>query len=326
VIMLSPVWALGPGEAAGRRCPGCHHGVRLRADVVSRGCHGATRKVALEPDIAVPPACFGGRTVIRKVQGLASLGATHLLNAAGTLTQKAFARANQLDRVVFDSERHALGIVTSGKAYLDVREALRELQIDESRARALGIRLYKVGMVWPLDTDSAIAFGRGHEELLVVEEKRPIIEEQLTHAFYHVPASQRPRITGKTDDAGRPLKPAHGELSVNLAIEILARRIEALNLADASLKARIESLRLPRANVVQLPTAVLRSASEYAVNGASASGIGSPVAGSRSPTAWTAIVPVPAAPARGGEGRDSTRTERAAARAARESCDNIACS
>ncbi len=115
---------------------------------------------------------------------------------------RAFARANNLDRVVFDGERRALGIVTTGKAYLDVREALRELGIDEARARMLGIRLYKVGMVWPLETDSARAFGRGHQELLVIEEKRPVIEEQLTHAFYHEPAAQRPRITGKTDERG----------------------------------------------------------------------------------------------------------------------------
>ena len=167
---------------------------------------------------------------------------------------KAFARANGFDRVVFDGERRALGIVTSGKAYLDAREALRELGIDEDRARVLGIRLYKVGMVWPLETDSALAFGRRHQELLVLEEKRPIIEEQLTHAFYHEAADRRPRITGKTDDAGRPLKPAHGELSVNLAVEIIARRIEALGLADAHLKQRVEALRGQRAKVVQLPT------------------------------------------------------------------------
>ena len=167
---------------------------------------------------------------------------------------KAFARANGLDRVVFDGERRGLGIVTSGKAYLDAREALRELGIDEGRARALGIRLYKVGMVWPLETESALAFGRGHQELLVLEEKRPIIEEQLTHAFYHEPADRRPRITGKTDDAGKVLKPAHGELSVNLAVEILARRIEALGLADAALAQRIDALRGQRAKVVQLPT------------------------------------------------------------------------
>jgi indolepyruvate ferredoxin oxidoreductase len=167
---------------------------------------------------------------------------------------RAFARANDLDRVIFDSERRGLGILSAGKAYLDVREALRELGIDEARARLLGIRLYKVGMVWPLDTDSARKFSRGHQEVLVVEEKRPVIEEQLTHALYHDPASERPRITGKTDDLGNMLKASHGELSVNMAVDIIARRIEALGLADAPLKERIAAIRNRRANVVQLPT------------------------------------------------------------------------
>ena len=170
---------------------------------------------------------------------------------------RAFARANGLDRVIFDSDKRALGIVSTGKAYLDVREALRELGIDEARARTLGIRVYKVGMVWPLDTQSAMAFGRGHQEVLVVEEKRPVMEEQLTHAFYHEAAASRPRITGKFDELGNTLKPAHGELSVNLAVDILARRIEALGLADAALKERIAAIRARRGQVVQLPTSNL---------------------------------------------------------------------
>jgi indolepyruvate ferredoxin oxidoreductase len=174
---------------------------------------------------------------------------------------QAFVRANKLDRVVFDGPRRALGIVASGKAYLDVREALRELGIDEARAREFGIRLYKVGVVWPLETQNALAFGRGHEEVLVIEEKRPILEEQLTHAFYHVPASERPRITGKTDTEGRTLKPAHGELSVNQAIDIIARRIEALGLADARLKERMAALKSRRAAIVELPkTNLVRTA------------------------------------------------------------------
>ena len=174
---------------------------------------------------------------------------------------QAFVRSNKLDRVIFDSPRRALGIVTSGKAYLDVREALRELGIDEARAREFGIRLYKVGVVWPLETQNALAFGRGHQEVLVIEEKRPVIEEQLTHAFYHVAAADRPRITGKTDGEGRTLKPAHGELSVNQAIDIIARRVEALGLADARLKERIGALKSRRAAVVELPkTNLIRTA------------------------------------------------------------------
>jgi indolepyruvate ferredoxin oxidoreductase len=167
---------------------------------------------------------------------------------------KAFAKANGLDRTIFDGERRELGIISAGKAYLDVREALRELGIDAARAGAMGIRLYKVGMVWPLDTDTARDFCRGHKEVLVVEEKRPVIEEQLAYALYHDPAAQRPRITGKTDELGNTLKPAHGELSVNFAVDIIARRVEALGLADTVLKERIANIRSRRASVTQLQT------------------------------------------------------------------------
>jgi indolepyruvate ferredoxin oxidoreductase len=167
---------------------------------------------------------------------------------------KAFVRANGMDKLVFDSPRRGLGIVTSGKAYLDVREALRELGITQARARDLGIRLYKVGVVWPLETSGALAFGRGHEEVLVIEEKRPVIEEQLTHAFYHVPAPDRPRITGKMDDRGRQLKSSHGELSVNQAIDIIANRVQAVGLADDRLKERITALQSRRGQLIQLPT------------------------------------------------------------------------
>ncbi|HKQ83389.1 MAG TPA: indolepyruvate ferredoxin oxidoreductase family protein [Steroidobacteraceae bacterium] len=166
---------------------------------------------------------------------------------------KAFVRANGIDRVILDSPRRGLGIVTTGKAYLDVREALRELGVDEARARDLGIRLYKIGVVWPLEPENALAFGRGHQELLCVEEKRPVIEEQLTNLFYHEPASARPRITGKADEQGRPLKPAHGELSVHQAIDILAKRIEALGLGDDRLKERIAALRRQRGRLLELP-------------------------------------------------------------------------
>jgi indolepyruvate ferredoxin oxidoreductase len=206
-------------------------------------------RIVLPTDVEMPPGGLNSRKLDFMPLPMERRLVDFKLPAA-----KAFARANGLDRVIFDSERRRLGIVTSGKAYLDVREALRELGIDQGRAAALGIRLYKVAMVWPLEPTNALAFGRGHEEVLVVEEKRPIIEDQLTSAFYREPAQLRPRITGKTDEQGAPLKPAHGELSVNLAVEILTRRIEALGLADGPLQERIAALRSRRAKVVQLPT------------------------------------------------------------------------
>jgi indolepyruvate ferredoxin oxidoreductase len=213
-------------------------------------------RIVLPTDVEMPPGGLNSRKLDFMPLPMERRLVDFKLPAA-----KAFARANGLDRVIFDSDRRRLGVVTAGKAYLDVREALRELGIDAARAAALGIRLYKVGMVWPLETVGACAFGRGHEEVLVVEEKRPVIEDQLTSAFYHAPADLRPRITGKTDENGATLKPAHGELSVNMTVEILARRIEALGLADAPLKERMAAIRSRRAKVVQLPaTNLIRTA------------------------------------------------------------------
>jgi indolepyruvate ferredoxin oxidoreductase len=117
----------------------------------------------------------------------------------------AFARANGVDHVVIDCERPRLVIVASGKAYVDTRQALADLRIDADAARRLGIRLVKVGMPWPLDGESMRSFVAGAEQVLVVEEKRPLIETQLKEQLHDLPASQRPRVFGKHDQLGQPL-------------------------------------------------------------------------------------------------------------------------
>jgi indolepyruvate ferredoxin oxidoreductase len=138
----------------------------------------------------------------------------------------AFARANALDRPVWNHPGARVGIVTTGKAYLDVRQALEHLGVDERRAAALGIALYKVGLTWPLETRGAMAFARDLEEVIVVEEKRGLIEDQLVKALYNLP--RRPIVVGKTDEVGQVMFPSEGELdplSVALALgERLADR------------------------------------------------------------------------------------------------------
>jgi len=96
----------------------------------------------------------------------------------------AFARANPLDRLVFDPPNARFGIMATGKAYLDVRQALDDLGLDDAKAARLGIRLYKVGLSWPLEPQGAKRFAAGLEEVLVVEEKRPLIEDQLVKLLY----------------------------------------------------------------------------------------------------------------------------------------------
>ncbi len=138
----------------------------------------------------------------------------------------AFARANRLDRNVFgraDGEPARLGIVSSGKSWLDVMQALADLGLDEAAARALGIRVMKVAMPWPLEPDAMRAFAEGCEELLVLEEKRALIETQLKELLYALPG--RPRIVGKTDENATPLAPDYGELTPGFCARLIAQRL-----------------------------------------------------------------------------------------------------
>ena len=140
---------------------------------------------------------------------------------------RAFCRANRLDRTVWHPDRAWFGVATTGKSYLDVRQAFEDLGIDEAAARRLGIRLYKVAMPFPLEPEGARRFAEGLDTVLVVEEKRALIETQLKDVLYAAPGA--PRILGKRDEADRPLFPAAGRLDTNhIAVEIgrrlLARR------------------------------------------------------------------------------------------------------
>jgi indolepyruvate ferredoxin oxidoreductase len=162
----------------------------------------------------------------------------HKLKAA-----EAFARANGLDRTVIEAPRGRLGIVTTGKAYLDVRQALDELGIDDARARDLGISIYKVAMPWPLEPEGARRFAQAHEEILVVEEKRALIEDQLAKLLYSL-EGPRPRLLGKSDESGAPLVDDRGELTPpDVARAIGSRLLRAVT--DAELEARVNELPPP---------------------------------------------------------------------------------
>ncbi len=135
----------------------------------------------------------------------------------------AFARANRLDRVVLDSPRARLGIVATGKSYLDVRQALTELGIDDAHAAAIGLRLYKVALTWPLEPEGVRRFAAGLEEILIVEEKRPVVEEQVKDILYDLEA--RPRVIGKKDERGAPFLAITGELDPMQVARAIAQRI-----------------------------------------------------------------------------------------------------
>jgi indolepyruvate ferredoxin oxidoreductase len=137
----------------------------------------------------------------------------------------AFAQVNSIDRHVIASPHARFGIVTVGKAHHDLMEVLRRLEITPAMLADAGVRLYKVGLAFPIETTRMTAFARGLQELLVIEEKAPVVETQLRDLFYNAPAGARPVIVGKKDRAGRPLVSDVGELRPSRLIERVAHWI-----------------------------------------------------------------------------------------------------
>ncbi|NQD80455.1 indolepyruvate ferredoxin oxidoreductase family protein, partial [Pseudomonas sp. CrR14] len=147
------------------------------------------------------------------------------LNVYKIYAARAFARANGLNKVMLDSPNPRLGIITTGKSYLDVRQALDDLGLDEELCARVGLRVLKVGMSWPLEPVSVHDFADGLDEILVVEEKRSIIEDQLTGQLYNWPVGKRPRVVGEFDEQGESLLPNLGELTPAMIARVIARRL-----------------------------------------------------------------------------------------------------
>ncbi len=226
-------------------------------------------KIVMPPDFAMPP----GGLNIRWPDGFLEQEA-RLLDYK-VYAALAYCRANRLDRIVWDSPHARFGIITTGKSFGDTLQALADLGIDESLAHEAGIRLYKVAMSWPLEPQGARKFAEGLEEILVVEEKRQVIEYQIKEELYNWrEGMQPPRIVGKFDDngewsiaegqpAGNWLLPAHYELSASLIARALASRLAKLGLDQrmgaryhervAYLESKDKSLARPRVVASRLP-------------------------------------------------------------------------
>jgi len=161
----------------------------------------------------------------------------------------AFVRANGLNRIVFSGGANPrIGIITIGKSYLDVREALDDLGIDEVKANAMGLRLYKIACPWPLDPQGLIDFARGLDMVIVVEEKRSLIEVQVREELYGT--AVQPQVVGKKDERGEWLFPVKGALDPNdIAIAVgerLLRIAHSDELAD-----RVSRIRQVQAMLAQ---------------------------------------------------------------------------
>ncbi|WP_233860234.1 indolepyruvate ferredoxin oxidoreductase family protein [Paraburkholderia sp. HD33-4] len=147
-----------------------------------------------------------------------------------------YVRLNRLNRQIWESPSARFGIVTTGKSYLDTREALALLGIDEARAGELGIRVLKIGVSWPLEPQCVRDFAEGLSEILVVEEKRQVIEYQIKEQLYNEPVASRPRVVGKYNEVGEwvqvpksgVLLSPNGELNAATIASTIAARLARL--------------------------------------------------------------------------------------------------
>ncbi len=141
----------------------------------------------------------------------------------------AFARANKVNRITMDSPNARFGIMASGKSYEDMRQALRELGITPEVAAKIGLRLYKIGMPWPLEPEGVREFAVGLEEILIIEERREIVENQVKQELFNWRDDVRPRIVGKMDEHDKRFLPFDGDQR-GVAGGSLTERLLRLNL------------------------------------------------------------------------------------------------
>ena len=188
------------------------------------------------PEFDMPPAGLNIR------HELDQLGQEARLHEQKRAAAAAFIRANGLNRIIYSGGANArIGIITVGKSYLDVRQALDDIGIGEARANQIGIRLFKVGCPWPLDYEHIKDFARGLEMIIVVEEKRSLIEVQMREHLYGI--AQPPVIVGKKDERADWLFPAKGALDPNeIAIAIGERVLKVIGPSE-DIAARIAQLR-----------------------------------------------------------------------------------
>ncbi|MEJ6650363.1 MAG: indolepyruvate ferredoxin oxidoreductase family protein [Burkholderiales bacterium] len=242
---------LGLHGFAMSRFSGCAVGFKALADTVESSA--SINADVLQPEIIIPddfimPAGGLNCRLSSKTLGVQARDQEALMQDYKIYAALAYSRANRLNHITIDCPSAKLGIVASGKSYMDVLEALDELGISESEVTNVGIRLFKVTMPWPLEPDGIREFSRGLQEILVVEEKRQMVEYQLKEQLYNWDPSVRPRIIGKFDDKGEWVRqrgewllPAKADFSVAQIARVIASRINRFH-NSAELTAQLNFL------------------------------------------------------------------------------------
>jgi indolepyruvate ferredoxin oxidoreductase len=242
---------LGLHAWAMSRYSGCAIGFKALADTVessaSVDADPFRLKIAYPTDFVMPEGGLNTR-LSTDTLGIQARKQEALMQDYKIYAALAYARANKLNHTTIDSPQARLGIIASGKSYLDVLDAMEELGIDEKMAAEIGIRLFKVAMPWPLEPDSVREFAQGLDEILVVEEKRQIVEYQLKEQLYNWRDDVRPRVIGKFDEKGEWVHPrgewlltSKADFSVAQIARVISSRIARFHTSDL-IKARLAFL------------------------------------------------------------------------------------
>ncbi len=216
------------------RYSGCWVAMKLVAQV----CEGG-ETVMLRPEqpvINLPNFEVNGRPYVKKADfkffPIVNVAQERELYYDRHDAVRAYARINGLDRIVVRSDHDRIGIVTAGKSYTDTRQALRDLGFDDGALRAAGIRILKLGMIAPVDSQIVEEFAAGLDEVVVVEEKRDFLERQIGRILCNL--AKRPRVFGKFDRHGAPLFPIQGGMDYDMIAMLLGRHLgDRINVPQA---------------------------------------------------------------------------------------------
>ncbi|MEM9627728.1 MAG: indolepyruvate ferredoxin oxidoreductase family protein [Pseudomonadota bacterium] len=236
------------------RFSGCWVGIKCVHDTVNTAASIDLARVA--PDITLPDRSIlppDGLNIRWPDTPIAQEARLHLLKHDAV---KAFVLANQLDRIVYPTPKAKLGVISTGKSYLDLMQALDDLGIDEAMAKKLGLRVLKLGLTFPIASETITSFAKGLKQIVVVEEKRGLIESQVKEILYGVRAA--PSVVGKKDEEGNWLFPSNGALSSNQIAEAIGARLLALGQND-DLKAALNVLGVRKEAEKAIVSPVLRT-------------------------------------------------------------------
>ncbi|HIF17874.1 MAG TPA: indolepyruvate ferredoxin oxidoreductase family protein [Cycloclasticus sp.] len=172
---------------------------------------------------------------------------------------KAFTRANKLNKVTLDAKQRRVGIITAGKSYLDTTEALEDLGINEAMRDELGLAVFKIAVIWPLEETLVREFAESVDEILVIEESRPFLETQVKDILFDMPMDIRPLVMGKKGRDQQTQFPSNGELTPALISKALVKWLKPYKTTDSMtkwievLESTEKQLSVPRNTVERTP-------------------------------------------------------------------------